>query len=76
MKTQTLGVITYGFAGRKWRFKMKMARKGKSYQLITPLSGGREMADRIAKQLNGAAKRGGMDNLARAHVTKIMAGKA
>ena len=63
--------VSYGFAG-KWTFNAG----GNIYR--TDLKGGVATAHKVARVVNGAFKRtnGGLDNLARANITKIVGSAA
>jgi hypothetical protein len=66
-KTHTHENVTYGAAGRRWKFETE----GYSYSTpVMPL--GRVTADKIARVINGAIKRSGtMDELGRANMHTI-----
>lgn len=72
LKEYKLEKVKYHFdrGSRKWRFS------GKNYTLLQACPGGKETADKVASQMNGALKRnkaGELDNLARGKISNIIA---
>jgi len=69
---QTFKNVTYGFAG-KWVFRATKP-DGTVFELRRKLVGGRETADKVARQIAGAvARKGELDNLGRVTIDKIVA---
>lgn len=67
-KSYTYETITYGYSksAKKWQFGAG------SYTLIQDC-GGKENADKVARQIQGALNRGGkMDNLARYTIDQLV----
>jgi hypothetical protein len=64
--------VAYTFAG-KWNFVVSL-ENGTTFHYRTTLPGGRETADKVARQVAGAVARSGkLDNLARVTIDKILA---
>ena len=67
-KSYTYETVTYGYSksAKKWQFDTG------SYSLIRDC-GGKQNADRVARQIQGALNRGGkMDNLARYTIGQLV----
>ena len=71
-KTHTHETVTYGAAGRRWKFETE------GYSFSTPtMPGGRPTADKVARIIAGAAKRlgpeirNGLDGLAKANMHTV-----
>lgn len=63
--------VAYKFAG-KWDFTATNS-EGKTVNYRTKLPGGRQTADKVARQFAGAVARAGeMDNLGRVQIAKII----
>jgi hypothetical protein len=70
----TIENITYGAAGRRWTFAMGSTENPVYTYATNRMPGGRETADKVARIMNGAAKRTngqGLDNLARSNMSKV-----
>lgn len=69
MKNHTLENVSYRFVGgHKWKFSFQN-KKGQIIQFISRID--KVNVDKAARIVNGAAKRGGMDNMARFHLNKL-----
>ena len=72
--TYSTAGIRYSYQGHRWTF----ASEENKFTLVQQLRGGRLIAERVASQLKGALARtkgAGLDNLARAHIAKIVGTK-
>ena len=67
-KSYTHKQVIYGFSAPKWNFNIG------NYQYRTALTGGVEMAHKVARIISGAYDRTGqgLDNLGRANINKII----
>ena len=69
------GLIEFKHAGQgQWQFNHTSA-DGFTFQYKTPVKGGQPIAAKVANIVGGAMKRSqgrGLDNLARANITKIL----
>ena len=77
MKTNyTNGTVNFGHVGQgKWNFTHVNPGDNFTFTLSQPVKGGKETAAKVANVVRGAMKRTngrGLDNLARANITKIV----
>jgi hypothetical protein len=74
-RVHTNGLVEFKHAGQgKWQFNHKAA-DGFTFEFKTNLTGGQPVAAKVANIVGGAMKRSegrGLDNLARANITKII----
>jgi hypothetical protein len=76
----TNGTVTFGHVGKgKWEFTHVHPVDQFKFTLAQPVKGGKEIAGKVANVVGGAMKRTngrGLDNLARANITKIVGSAA
>lgn len=74
--TYTNGSVSFGHAGKgKWEFTHVNPADQFTFTLSQPVNGGKVVAGKVANVVGGAMKRTngrGLDNLARANITKII----